>query len=194
MEHIRIENTDIIFQEIGDGKGKIIISDDEYGYNFSYYWGAIPKGKTLKQFIQSSNCDYFVNKLSHKIKGPIDSHKTFVKLRAYIQECFKYELRWFEHMEFQKDFRKKIKKLQNEVSCEAEFIEKIDSFYWELDFYLIKDETEKERVRALFSSMLAHVPSREFIKNKTSKEDIFLEKLHKKIKKALSKPVQLCLL
>ena len=193
MEHIRIGSTDVVLQDFGDGKGKIIISDDEYGYDFSYYWGAMGKDTTLVNFIQSLNSDYFVKKLSHNIKGPLNIRGTFSELRRHIQECFQYELKWYEHMAFQKDFRKKLKQLQKEVSCADEFVFKLESFCDELDFYLIEDRHERERLENLFKNIFSNSEPWYFIEHETHIEEIFLEKFHSKLKEKLSKPVQLCL-
>lgn len=193
MEHIRIDYTDIILQELGDGKGKIIISNDDYGYNFSYYWGAMGKDTTIKQFIQQINSDYFVGKLSSGKKGPMDVRKTFVNLRASIKEDFQYELKWYEHMEFQKDFREKLREFQQEVSCDHEFMQRINCFTDELDFYLIDDRGERERIEKLFKDIFSQSEPWNFIEYETPREEIFLKKLHAKLKKVLLKPVQLCL-
>jgi len=48
METIRIDTTDVILRDDAPGKGKIMISDDGWGYNFSYYWGAMGSG--IKEF------------------------------------------------------------------------------------------------------------------------------------------------
>jgi hypothetical protein len=193
VEHIRINHTDIILQEFGDGKGKIIISDDEYGYDFSYYWGAMGKDRTLKDFIKSINSDYFVNKLSHNIKGPLNSRKTFRALRKYIQECFKYELQWYDHVEFQKDFRRRLKDFQRNVTCDMEFVQEVQEFHNKLDYFLIKDNREMERVEKLFKDIFAYCEPWYFLDFDTHPEEIFLEKLHIKLKEKLSNPVQLCL-
>lgn len=193
MEHIRIGSTDVVLQDLGDGKGKIIISDDEYGYDFSYYWGAMGKDTTLISFIQSLSSDYFVKKLSHNIKGPFDARRTFSALRKYIQECFQYELKWYEHMAFQKDFRKKLKQLQKEVSCADEFVFRLKSFSNELDFYLIEDRYERERLEKLFEDIFSNSEPWYLIEHETHNEELFLEKFHYKLKEKLSKPVQLCL-
>lgn len=193
MEKIKLGKTDVIFQEFGDGKGKIIVSDDEYGYNFSYSWGAMGKDTTLKQFVKSVGSDYFVKKLSNNVKGTMNVRKTFINLRTYIQECFEYELKWYEHMEFQKDFRERLKTLQKHVNYEHEFIDKVMSFHNQLDFYLIKNRNEMQRLEDLFKDIFNQSEPWHFIVNETHPEEIFLTKLHAKLKKTLSKPVQLCL-
>jgi len=193
MEHIRIGYTDIILQEFGDGKGKIIISDDDYGYDFSYYWGAMGKDTTLKSFLKKINSDYFVNKLSHNLKGPMNVRKTFVALRAYIQECFQYELQWFEHIEFQRGFRKELRNFQKEVGCDTQFIQEIQDFHNRLDFYLIKERYEQEKFEKLFKDIFSYCEPWGFIVYDTHPEEVFLEKLHAKLKEELSRPVQLCL-
>ena len=193
MEHIRIDSTDIIFQDHGDGKGKIIISNDEYGYDFSYYWGAISKGDTLAKFIEKMNSGYFVSKLSHKIKGQINIRKTFVALRKYIQESFEYELKWYNHVEFQKDFREKLRNLKDEIANDIDFSQRITSFHEELNFYLINDTNERERIENLFKSIFSNSGPWNLICYDIHPEDAFLERLHAKLKDKLSKSAQLLL-
>jgi len=192
MEHIRIDYTDIILQEFGEGKGKVIISNDDYGYNFSYYWGAMGEDTSLKQFLQSIDTGYFVGKLCTHTKGPMNERKTFVALRKYIQECFKYELPWYDHMEFQKDFREKLREYQKTISSETEFIMGITSFCDSLNFYLIDDSKERERLENLFKDIFSNCEPWSFIENDPHPEEVFLKKLHPKLKKALGSSVQLC--
>lgn len=149
-------------------------------------------GGTLKDFIKSINSEYFVSKLGHNIKGPINVKKTFRNLRSYIKENFEYELPWYEHMEFQKDFRNKIKDLQNNVSEENYFINKVNQLYFELDYSLIEDD-DRERLEILFKDIFSQAEPWTFIVYDIHPEELFLAKLHVKLKKKLSKPVQLCL-
>lgn len=193
MEHIKIGYTDIIFQEMGNGRGKIIISDNEYGYNSSYYWGSMGKDTTLKQFISSMGTDYFVKNLSSRQKGPMNLNKTFANLRAYLKESFLYELPWYEHLEFQKDFRKRLKECQKTISDNRDFIDSILSFYEKLDYYLIKDIKERRKVENIFKDVFSNSEPWYFVEHKTHPEEIFFTKLHQKLKSKLSKPIQLCL-
>jgi len=194
MEHIRIGQTDIMFEDIDVGKGKIIISDNEFGYDFSCHWGSMGEAATLVDFIKSINSHYFVKSLSHKFKGPMNVKKTFVNLRAHIQEGFEHELEWYEHLEFQKDFRRKLKQLQKEVGDDVEFIQKVSAFHTKLDFSLIKDRQESNAMEDLFASIFKQSEPWRLVHYETHPEDVFLSKLHSKLKKSLSKPVQLCLL
>lgn len=194
MEHIRIGQTDIMFEDTDTGRGKIVISDDEFGYSFSCCFGSMGKATTLRDFIQSINSDYFVKSLSHKFKGPMNIKKTFANLRASIQEGFNGELKWYEHLEFQKDFRKKLKQLQKEISCDTEFVQKVQNFNTKLDFYLINGKKECNAMEDLFTSIFRQSEPWRLIHYEIHPEDVFLSKLHKKLKETLSKPVQLCLL
>ena len=45
LTHYRLDYTDVILQDYEDGKGKIIISNDDRDINLSYYW--IVTGKQL---------------------------------------------------------------------------------------------------------------------------------------------------
>ncbi|MFA5067633.1 MAG: hypothetical protein WC466_06295 [Candidatus Izemoplasmatales bacterium] len=197
MEKIRIKKTDVIFDEKGDGKGKIIISDDKYGYNFSYYWGSMGKATTLKEFVRQIDTNYFVDKLSNRKTGNLDIRKTFVNLRKYIKSSIQYDLQWYEHTEFQKDFRKKLRSLQNDsfsVKKPDDFIiTNILSFHSVLNYDLILVESERDKIKLLFSSIFENSdPWLNFVYFQHA-EELFLEKLHKQIKKSLKKPVQLCL-
>lgn len=194
MEHIKIKSADIIFQEISDGKGKIIISDDVYGYNFSYSWNAMGKNTSLKSFLKKIDADYFSKKLCNNLKGNLSIKKTFVSLRKYIKDCIEYDLMWYNHVEFQKDFRKKLNLFQSKTTDENYFINNIKSFYDELDFALIKDYAEREKIEKLFFSIFKEISEPwGFLYFNDHDEVLYLKKLHSDLKKTLSKPIQLCL-
>ena len=191
MEHFKVNNADVFFDDLGNGKGKLIISDDEYGYNFSYYWGSM--GCNLKQFLKSIDSGYFVKKLSNVVDRPINVKKTFIALRVYLQECLSYELKWYQHTEFQKDFRKKLKEFQNNVDDKHHFIDLTQSFHNELDFYLIENVKERREVEKLFERIFSQSEPWNFICSNAHPEEIYLKNIHKKLQKTLKKPVQLCL-
>jgi len=90
METIRIGLTDVIFKDEGEGKGKIIVSNDDWGYNFSHYWGAMGD-RNLKQFVSEINTSYFVDKLSVRRNGDLDVKKTFTNIRKRIREALSEE-------------------------------------------------------------------------------------------------------
>ena len=55
MRLINIGLTDIVLQNFKDGQGKIIISNFDFDYNFSYYWGAMGENTNIEQFICQIN-------------------------------------------------------------------------------------------------------------------------------------------
>jgi len=191
MEHIRIGDTDVIFDEMGFGKGKITISNNIY--NFSGTWGSMGRTNTLKKFISSIESEHFVKKLSNKKIGQMNVKKTFCNLRTYIKDCLCFDLKWYEHMEFQKDFRLKLREFQNEVISENTFVNGFNLIYDKLDFHLILDKYERKRLENLFKDIFSQSEVKQFLFNEVHPEEIFLKELHSKLKKTLSKSVQLCL-
>jgi hypothetical protein len=119
--------------------------------------------------------------------------KTFRNLRKQIQQDFQYELPWYVHMEFQKEFREKLKEFQKQVCTSFEFIDRAQSFNKELDFSLIKDNSQREALEEFFEDIFSQSEPWNLINFDIHPEDAFLEKLHAKLKKTLSAPVQLCL-
>ena len=184
MELIEIGNTDIILQELGDGKGKIIISDTDYDYNFSFYWGAMGKDTSLRQFIKQIDHGYFVGKLAGNTKGAFNSKKTFRNIRKFIREEFSYDLPWYKHMEFQKGMRESLNDFQRDAYDDRQFVDDWDGF-WEhtVDYYSVDgDGREMDSIKSLFTGICEPW---DFIETGPSRECIWLEKLHKKLKKIL---------
>src|SRR5690606_27501153 len=85
--HFRIDGTDVILQDYEDGKGKIIISNDDFDYNLSYYWGSMGEGYNLSKFILKTNNSYLIGKLGERsCDGPIDIKRTMTNVRRYIKD------------------------------------------------------------------------------------------------------------
>jgi len=187
MENIRIGTTDVILQDYGDGKGKIIISDDDYGYNFSFYWGSMGKtmGKasTLAQFLCEINSSYFVMKLGPSGDGPIDAKRTIRNIRKYIREemC----LEWYEHMEFQKDMRECLNDFEREIYSPEQFVNNWHSFAeYTLNYYLIDDKYDRKEMESNFTGICEPWY---FIVTEERRENIWLDKFHKKLVRTLKK-------
>ena len=96
-------------------------------------------------------------------------------------------------MNFQKNFRECLRNFQKNVVNETEFILEIQKFPDVVDYYLIEDFKERERVEKLLKSIFDNSEPLGFVVNNIHSEDLFLKKLHLEIKKVLSKPVQLLL-
>lgn len=188
IEILKIKTTDIIFQDFEYGRGKIIISDSSYGYNFSYFWGSM--GSTLKEFLLSINSGYFVNKLSTRHQGGVCLKRTMRTIKKFIKVDI--GLQWYEHMEFQKDMREKINEFIDEYSDEISpdyFGYKLEELVKSFDYDLIERGYTRDSIERDFKNIWSgewwH-----FLEYTTPQENIWLEKLHGKLKKVISKELK----
>jgi len=184
---LRINETDIYLENKLPGQGKITISG--YECNYSYAWGAM--GGTLQEFLCRINKEYFASNLLGLAKAQImDIEKTFAAIRKFIPE--ELDLPWYKHMRFQKDMREKLKSFQNECTnqeympSDIFFVQNFySSFVNNLDYYVIKDSWDREHMEKNFKEGFSEQWN--FIVNKPSREYLWLEDMHGKIKKELSK-------
>lgn len=177
IQKIRIGNTDIFLEDMGEGKGKITVSDT-YGYNYSMYWGAMEG--TLSEFIKRINSDYFANKLSGAADSQVFSSKlTFRELRKHIRTEI---LPWYKHMEFQKDMREKINDFEQECESEEGFVNSWPWFIRGLNYYLIDNRFDRENIEDEFKSI---IEPWHFIHTEESPAYKWLKNLHIKLKKQL---------
>jgi len=180
MKIIKIANTDIFLDDLGNNKGKITISDT-YNHNYSYFWGSM--GGTLDEFLCNINSGYFADKLLGTKSNFIFCEKsTFTTVRKFI--ATELNLPWYKHQEFQKDMREKLNSFQNDCENENHFVGNWSSFIRELDFYLIKDHSEQISLRREFEN-ISEVWN--FIGQKLSPEYLWLEKLHGNLKAEIKK-------
>lgn len=179
VKKISIGTTDIFFDNTGPGKGKITISDHDWGYNCSYFWGAMGENTTLEEFIKKINTDYFTGKLlSREEAWEFDKKKTFAALRKYIKEV----LPWYKYQDFQKDLRERIASFQQECADDRDFVNSFPYFARNLEYYLIDDKYESQAVE---NFIIGIEEPWNFIEERPSHKQIWLEKLHKKLKKVL---------
>ena len=180
---IELGATDIFLDNYEIGQGKITISDTNYDYNYSKYWGSMGE-KTLEEFITSINSDYFASKLmSGRNYQEINIKGTFTNIRKFIKE--ELGLPYFKHMEFQKDMRLVLKQFESEVIDDRSFVDWWkSSFIDRLDFYLIDDRFERTYIENSFNGICEHW---NFIAMKPNREYNWLVKLHKDLKKVLKK-------
>lgn len=185
METIRIGLTDVIFKDEGVGKGKIIVSNDDWGYNFSHYWGAMGD-RHIKQFVAEVNTDYFVNKLSTRLNGDLDVKKTFRNIRKRIREALAEEgISWYKHMDFQKDMREEINRLQSEVCSDQQLVSELSDFHSRLNYYDIEDRYDRQTVESVFRGVFDECWH--MFEYQEPRENLFLADLHKKLVKVLKK-------
>lgn len=177
MELINIGITDIILQDFEDGKGKIIVSNFDYDYNFSYYWGAMGNNTNLKQFIKQINPDYFASKLTGHLQDDIDVKATFANLRREIREF----MPWYLNVDFQSDMRRSLSDYQNHTYSQESFVNGWDSFIGSLWFDDCDDyRLDKNEVKSFFEGYCEHW---HLIVTKPPKEYYWCLDLHKKLKK-----------
>lgn len=184
IARLKIDNTDIFLEDLGEGKGKITISDT-YGHNYSTFWGAM--GMTLKEFICEINDCYFTNRLLGATSSNVfDAKNTITEVRRHIRE--ELGLPWYTHKEFQVDMRERLNSLQEtceDSGSENTFVDLFFSgFINRLDFYLIEGNYEQKRWKSLFESI---DEPWHFIQTKESQQSIWLRKIHAKLKKELKK-------
>ncbi len=186
IHRLKIDNTDIFLEEVGENQGKITISNT-YGHNYSMFWGAM--GGTLKDFICRMNTEYFVDKLlGVRSSQCFDAKNTFAVLRNHIKNemC----LPWYKHMDFQKNMREVMKDFQEaceEANSEEYFVNAFSSqFVSRLDYYLIKNRHECDVWENNFKGISCE--PWHFIQTNKNSQCIFLQGLHAKIKLELQKP------
>jgi hypothetical protein len=184
LERFRIDDTDVILEDFGDGKGKIIIASLDY-HNYSYYWGAM--GSNLREFLCHTSADYFVTKLmGPREEKEMDVKATFKALRKCIREEMRWELPWYKHMEFQKEMREVMRDFQSsceEFPSEQFFVNSFDSsFVNRLDFYLIEDKRAEGEIKDYFK----YIECWHFIEKKPNRESLWLKSFHAKLKRHLT--------
>jgi hypothetical protein len=154
MIAFKIDSADVILNDLGDGQGKIIISDDNWGYNFSYFWGSIGGGQSLIEFLIGMDEYYFSKKLGPSASGEINSKGTIRSVRRAIKEYFSSEYPWYKELEFQKDLRYKLNRLErNGFSGPDEFFHEMNSFVEDLDYYNIDNKQDRENIESIFKSI-----------------------------------------
>ncbi len=181
---IKIDNTDVFIEELGEGRGKVTISDT-YNHNYSYFWGAAGGG--IKEFLCRINSEYFADKLlGANSCYEMDVKKTFTEIRKYISN--EIGLEWYKHQEFQKHMREVLSQFQEQcedVNDERYFVDSFfSSFVNQLDFYLIGNRSDEKYYEESFKNISEHWY---FIAKKPNREYLWLMKLHSKLKKQLQK-------
>jgi len=121
LTNFRLLGTDVILQDYEDGKGKIILSNDDYDYNLSYYWGSMGQGYDLKKFLLKTDDSYLINKLGQRSNdGPINIKKTMVAVRKYIKTDTYW--RFYMNLEADKELRDALNNVQRFSGCQNEFV------------------------------------------------------------------------
>ena len=181
---LQIGHTDVFLENQGEGRGQITVNDRERG-TYQSYWGSM--GSSIEDFMLRINEHYFTSNLLRPGNGRVfDAKGTFASVRKFIRE--ELGLPWYEHLEFQKDLREKLKNFQDnceEINSDRYFVDSFGFYIGTMpDFYLIGDRYERGRVEKDFNNISEPW---HFIATKPSKESLWLQSLHTKIKKRILK-------
>lgn len=177
MRLIKIGTTDVILKDDEiSGRGKIIISDSSYGYNFSYFWGSM--GCTLTEFLKDIDSHYFTKNLGTNLQE-FNADKSFAAIRSEIKK----NIPWYKHTEFQKDMRQRLMYIQ-EYNCygQESFVHELSNFVDRFDWYLI-DKYDRDELKDELDNIFSE--PWHYIVLKESRENIWLQELHKKLKEIL---------
>lgn len=177
MEIIQLKDTTVYLEDFKLGKGKVIV--DTYDGTYSMFWGATGTAN-IADFIIEINPEYFSSKLLGSI-GITEFCKknTFASLRKHISDL----LPWYEHLDFQKSMREKIKIFQNDVNDSNSFLYGINKVLEGLDFFLIDNRIDREVLESEFKAIEAY----DFIEHKYSSKYNYLMKIHNQLCKYLKR-------
>ena len=182
----RLQGTDVILQDYEDGKGKIILSNDDYDYNLSYYWGSMGQGYNLSKFILKTNDGYLINKLGQRSNdGPINMKKTMSGVRKYIRE--ETDWKWYYNKEADKELRDSLNNIQRCSGCHNEFIDLMQS----LDVDFPKEGYKYHLYEDEFKNMIESLRCEPwyFILNDEPHVNVWLSKFIPELRKLLNKEI-----
>jgi len=83
----RLDPINVIFKDYGPQRGKVTI--EVCGDAWSYFWGAMGEGHTVKSFFLKADSDYIVRKLSIGIQSTIDDESQEALVWAAKKEIIK---------------------------------------------------------------------------------------------------------
>lgn len=148
IEKIILNGFSFYLEDFGDCKGKITITGN--CENYSHYWGSM--GTDLKSFLKKIDNGYFVGKLMSNDKQQVFSSKYTGR---NIRKIWKEEIMpWYKHLEFQKDFREKLKYFLIDIQDSNHFVYEFNWFIRGLDYFLINDYKERNEIEGLVRSVL----------------------------------------
>jgi len=178
-ENLNLGFTDIILIDYELGQGKIIISDTNWGYNFSYYWGAM--GSTLKEFLCRINAGYFVKNLSTEDHGKINMKKTMAEVRKWWKK--ESGIHWWQYLDFQKELRWEFKRIESQSCSDENFIDMMNYLNSSLPLHKIANRLDREELEEAIKWLTAEPWN--YIVYYESQQHIWLTNLHKKLKHTL---------
>ncbi|GEM_PF-1806963 len=183
LKHFRLLGTDVILQDYEDGKGKIILSNDDRDYNLSYYWGSMGQGYNLSKFILKTNDGYLINKLGQRSgDGPINMKKTMAAVRKYIRTDTSW--RFYMNLEADKELRVALNNVQRFSDCQNEFVDMMQNL--DVDF---PKEGRYHEYESDFKDMIRSISTEPwyFIVNEEPDVNIWLSEFLPELRKKLTK-------
>lgn len=183
LTHFRIDYTDVILQDYEDGKGKIIISNDDRDINLSYYWGSMGHGYNLSKFIQKTNDEYLIRKLGERDDdGPINIKKTMSSVRSFIKNETSW--RFYMNLEADKSLRTELKDVQESSFDKNDFVRRMQDL--DPDF---PKNTRWHEYQSEWDEMLQCITNEPwyFIVNDPPATNVWLSKFLPKIREHLKK-------
>jgi hypothetical protein len=177
MEKIYIGETKIILDDLGEGRGSLIISN---GYNaYDHYWGSM--GGTLNEFILRIDTGYFAGKmLGHRDIYEFDAKASLRNVRAQLKE----DLPWYEYMSAQKELREELRGLKY-CSSQEEFVDVLSNLHDKLMCYDLDRYDEAEFLDIIRNGICSE--SWHLLGTKPSREYNFLVDLLPKLQKHIKK-------
>ena len=182
LTHFRLLRTDVILQDYEDGKGKLILSNDDRDYNLSYYWGSMGQGYDLSKFILKANDGYLINKLGQRSgDGPINMKKTMTNVRKYIKDDT--EWRFYYSPEADKELRNALNDIQRYAHDSRDFVDRMI----DIDPYYSGNDDTYYRGKEIFESMVENIRCEpwHFIVNDEPDVNIWLSKFLPELRKHL---------
>jgi hypothetical protein len=183
MERITIDGTDVLLDDLGEGRGKIIIANS-YGNNYSTYWGSM--NSSLREFLLGINESYFTNRLTPPTdRGEFCGKRSVRNVRQHIKTELSYEIPWYKFMETQKSLRGVLKDMER-CESDSEFVSAMSKISNAVD-YSDLDRWDEEEFRGAMESL--ECEPWHFIEMGPSHHTLFLNKLFKNLQKCLRKNV-----
>ena len=172
-------NWSATLEDIREGAGRVSLYIGHREFPFT--WGAMG-ARGIKNFLLETDSDYFCGKLC-----PCDDRSVFsakASLRA-IKDYIAQEYPYYKHMDFQKDMRKHLKRLET-ITDSEEFISKFhDMVLYSFDYSLIEDRSDRREVESYFNDFRSY--AWEYLGTEPTGTYKTIAEMHKRLKAKLKK-------
>lgn len=145
----KIKGAQFTLIDVKENHGELILQLAD-GTIYKYYWGAMGCG--IVEFIKHCSPDYVVRNLigTHSCFA-YDNKATFKYLREHIRT--EMGLRWYVHLDFQKNLRHALRHYQQIATCQNSFVYGWDMFVSLIDFSLIGNRRDEKDIEGEFKKM-----------------------------------------